>query len=287
MTVLEAIRKSTEFFERKGLDSPRLQAESLLAHALNLPRMKLYLNFERALTAAEQDNFRELSRRRGLREPLQHIVGTVSFCGLNLACSRAALIPRPETELLAQMAWEYLQQTDAPESRVLDIGTGTGCLPIAIAHHCPHARCVSVDVSQDALQLARSNAEACKVNDRIEFIESDGFSAFEPGRRFDLIVSNPPYIPAAEIETLQPEVRDFDPRLALDGGPDGLAFYRRLAVEAREFLNSHAPLMLEFGDGQAVALRKLFSGQGWVIEAIRQDDSRRDRFLIVRRPPAP
>lgn len=284
MTVLEAIRKTTEFFERKGLDSPRLQSELLLAHALSLPRMKLYLNFERALTSAEQDKFRELSRRRGTREPLQHIVGTVSFCGLELACSKAALIPRPETELLAQMAWEHLQALPELAPNVLDIGTGTGCLPIAIAHRCLGANCTAVDVSTDALRLARSNAEYCGVAERIQFIESDGFSALEPGLRFDLIVSNPPYIAASEIKTLQPEVRDFDPLLALDGGPDGLVFYRRLAAEAGEFLNPNAPLMMEFGDGQAPALREMFSRQNWVVEAVRQDYSQRDRFLIARRP---
>jgi len=284
VTVLEAIRKTTEFFERKGLDSPRLQAELLLAHALSLPRMKLYLNFAHALTPAELDSFRELSRRRGLREPLQHIVGSVSFCGLNIACTKAALIPRPETELLAQMAWEHLQKLAEPKPTFLDVGTGTACLPIAIAHHCAPARCVAVDVSTDALQLARANAEHAQVSDRIKFVQSDAFGALEPGLQFDLIVSNPPYIAAAEMETLQPEVRDFDPVLALDGGPDGLAFYRRLAGEAGDFLKPNAPLMLEFGDGQAPALRDIFSGQNWVVEAVRQDYSQRDRFLIARRP---
>ena len=158
MTVLEAIRKTAEFLEPKGVDSPRLQAELLLAHVLRLPRMKLYLNFERSLQPAELDQYRELVRRRARREPLQHILGTVSFCGHELACTSAALVPRPETELLAQMAWEFLGQSGNPAPSAMDFGTGTGCLPIAIASHCPQARLVAVDISPAALALAEQNA---------------------------------------------------------------------------------------------------------------------------------
>lgn len=284
MTVLEAIRKTTEFFERKGVDSPRLQAELILAHVLRLPRMKLYLNFERVLVPSEEDAYRELSRRRGLREPLQHIVGSVSFCGLEIASSAAALVPRHETELLAQMAWEYLENVSSLTPLALDIGTGTGCLPTAIASHCPRARLTAIDVSSDALALAKANIEQHDLAERIQLILSDGLAGLPSGSRFDLIVSNPPYIPSAEIPTLQPEVRDFDPHLALDGGADGLNFYRQLSSTAAEFLNPNGRLMLEFGDGQAAVLREIFSAENWVVEAIRQDYSQRDRFLIARRP---
>lgn len=283
MTVLEAIQKAAAFFESKGVDSPRLQAELLLAHVLKLPRMRLYLSFDRVLTAAEVDPFRELVRRRGLREPLQHIIGTVSFCGIELACSSAALIPRPETELLARLAWEFLRQVPAATPVAFDLGTGTGCLPIALATNCSTARLVAGDISSDALDLARSNAQQRGVADRIEFVQGDGFAGVAAGSRFDLIVSNPPYIPTAEIATLQAEVRDFDPRAALDGGADGLDFYRRIAREAGAFLNPDGRIMLEFGDGQAAALREIFSGENWVVEAIRQDYSPRDRFLLAKR----
>lgn len=284
VTVLEAIQKTTDFFEPRGVDSPRLQAELLLAHVLKLPRMKLYLSFDRALTEAEVGAFRELVRRRGQREPLQHIVGTVAFCGLELACTAAALVPRPETELLAQMAWEFLGQVPAQNPAALDFGTGSGCLPIAIAAHCPRARLLAVDVSPEALALAQANAVRHGLTGRIQFIESDGFAAVPPDSGFDLIVSNPPYIASAEIPTLQTEVRDHDPRAALDGGEDGLVFYRRLAAESAPFLNPAGRIMVEFGDAQGPALREIFSAQNWVVEAVRQDYSQRDRFLIARRP---
>jgi len=283
VTVLEAIKKTAEFFENKGVDSPRLQAELLLAHVLKLPRMKLYLNFDRALTPAEVDAFREMVRRRGQREPLQHIVGSVSFCGLELATNRNALIPRPETELLAQFGSEFLKQHPAPTPTAFDFGTGTGCLPISLAVNCPRAQLWAVDISGDALALARENAARHSVQERIQFIESDGFSALPPEVRFDLIVSNPPYIAAAEIGELQPEVRDYDPRLALDGGADGLDFYRRLAEQGGGWLNPGGKIMVELGDGQAAATTEIFSAQNWVVEAIRQDYSPRDRFLLAKR----
>jgi release factor glutamine methyltransferase len=284
VTVLEIIRKATEFLERKGIDSPRLQAELLLAHVLNVPRMELYLNFERLLTPAELDGFRESVSRRAKREPLQHILGTVSFCGLELICTPAALVPRPETELLAQMAWDFLGQLDDPMPCALDFGTGTGCLPIAIAAHCPKARLVALDVSPEAVALAKENAARHALLDKIDFLASDGFTELPSDARFNLIVSNPPYIARAEIGSLQPEVRDHDPRLALDGGDDGLDFYRRLATEAGAFLKPLGMIMLEFGDGQGPALREVFDRQKWVVEAVREDYSHRDRFLIARRP---
>jgi release factor glutamine methyltransferase len=282
VTVLEAIRKTSEFLDSKGVDSSRLQAELLLAHVLKLPRMKLYLSFDRVLLSSEVDGFRELVRRRGRREPLQHIVGTVGFCGLEFATRPHALIPRPETETLAELGWQFLNPHPAPAPAAFDLGTGTGCLAVSLAVRCPRARIWAGDISPDALALARENASRHAVDDRLQFLEGDGFSPLPPEARFDLIVSNPPYIPSAEIQTLQIEVRDHDPRAALDGGIDGLDFYRRLAAEAGAFLNAGGRLMVEFGDGQAPALRDLFSAGYWVVEAIRQDASMRDRFLIAR-----
>jgi release factor glutamine methyltransferase len=283
VTVLESIQKTTEFFERRGIESPRLQAELLLAHALQLPRMKLYLSFDRVLTPVEVDAFRELVRRRGLREPLQHLVGTVSFCGLELAVSRVALIPRPETEMLAQLGWEFLRQQRSPAPAALDLGTGTGCLAITLAHHCPTVEVFAADISPDALELARANAARHAMNGRIQFGLGDAFAGVPVGRRFDLIISNPPYIATAEIATLEPEVRDHDPAVALDGGSDGLDFYRRLACEAVDYLAPGGKLMVEFGEGQAPELEKIFSGQNWVVEAVVEDYSRRARFLVAHR----
>ena len=300
MTVLEVIQKSAEFLTKRGVDSPRLQAELLLAHVLKLPRMKLYLNFERRLTEAEADAMRELVKRRGAREPLQHIVGTTSFCGFEIAVNRHVLIPRPETELLAELGWKHLNAIVAQgragsplpaggahgvtRPTALDFGTGSGCLAIALAAKCPAAQVTGLEISPEALAVARQNAERNGVAARVEFVAGDGFATLaHPAGKFDLIVSNPPYIPSAEIETLQPEVRDFDPRGALDGGADGLDFYRRLAQEAGALLKPGGKIMLEFGDGQAEDIKKIFAAQNWIVEAVHADYSQRQRILIARR----
>jgi release factor glutamine methyltransferase len=280
VTVLEIIQRSTEFLAKKGVESPRLQTELLLAHVLKLPRMRLYLDFERQLETAQVDRFRELIRRRGQREPLQYIVGSTSFCGAELAVSRQALIPRPETELLAEQGWTFLNQL--PEPSALDFGTGTGCLIVALALKCPAARLAALDVSGEALKLARDNAAHHQVQDRIQWFQGPGFTALPPAFRCHLIISNPPYIPTAEIETLQPEVRDFEPRGALDGGADGLDFYRQLAAEAAGRLEPGGKIMLELGDGQAETVRGLFEQQNWVVESVVEDYTRRPRILIAR-----
>ncbi len=300
MTVLEGIQKSAEFLAKKGVESPRLQAELLLADLLKLPRMKLYLNFERTLSPAEVDQFRERVRRRGLREPLQHIVGSTSFCGLEIAVNRHVLVPRVETELLAEEGWKFLSALGSPgmaESSgatpsmrsdvrqpptALDFGTGSGCIAIALAVKCPGAQIRALDVSSDALEIARENAARNNVADHIEFLQGDSFRALPERTRYDLIISNPPYIPSAEIESLEPEVRDYDPRSALDGGPDGLDYFRRLASEARPFLATDGRLMVEFGDGQAPAVRKIFENQNWIVADIKEDYTQRPRILLAR-----
>jgi release factor glutamine methyltransferase len=278
VTVLEAIQKSSDFLAKKDVESARLNAELLLAQVLKLPRMKLYLNFERVLTTAETDALRELIKRRGNREPLQHIVGSTSFCGCEIAVNRHALVPRPETELLAELGWKFLQ---AKSGNALDFGTGTGCIAIVLALKCPAAKIFALDVSTDAIALAKQNAEANKVSERINFLQGDGFAAL-PETQFDLIVSNPPYIASAEIETLQPEVRDFDPRAALDGGTDGLDFYRMLANKGKNFLKQDGKIMLEFGDGQAEPIKSIFESEKWIVEAVQEDYSHRARFLVAR-----
>jgi release factor glutamine methyltransferase len=274
------------------------------------------------LTPAETDSLREFVKRRGQREPLQHITGSTSFCGFEIAVNRHALVPRPETELLAESGWEYLAKLEQsphlagghplPAGRgegrgeghvVLDFGTGSGCIAIALAAKCPNAKIVAMDISAEALALARENAGRNNVAERIEFVPSDGFAALKdrwgerpreprgntladgsPGvspHQFDLIISNPPYIPSAEIATLQPEVRDFDPRAALDGGTDGLDFYRKLAAESKPFLKPGGKIMLEFGDGQAAAIRTIFEEEKWIVEAVKEDYSHRQRILVA------
>jgi release factor glutamine methyltransferase len=286
VTVLEAIQRSTEFLAKKGVESPRLQTELLLGHLLKLPRMRLYLEFERVLSPAEVDGLRKLVRRRGQREPLQHIVGFTSFCGLEIAVNRDVLIPRPETELLAERGWRFLNHLSTlnlQPSTVLDFGTGSGCLAIALACKCPAAEVYAIDVSPEALALARQNAARHGVAERIRFLPGDGFAAAPAEARFDLIISNPPYIPSGEIASLQPEVRDYDPRRALDGGADGLDYGRRLAAEGLPLLKPHGRLMLEFGDGQAGGLRQILQQQKWIVEAIEEDYTHRPRIMVARR----
>jgi len=286
MTVLEAIQRSSEFLARKGVDSPRLQAELLLAHLLKLPRMRLYLNFERALESGEMDAFREFIRRRGQREPLQYIVGATSFCGLELAVNPHVLIPRPETELLAERGWQFLNELPGLNSAAaLDVGTGSGCLAIALAVKCPRARIQAVERSAEALAVARQNAERHAVAERIQLLQGDGFDSLPAGSGFELIISNPPYIATAELGTLQPEVGRHEPRLALDGGADGLDFFRRMAAEAGPFLKSGGQLMLEFGDGQAEAIHEMFEREKWIVEAFHEDYTRRPRIAVVKREP--
>lgn len=303
MTVLEVIKKSSDFLARKGVESPRLQTELLLANILNMPRMKLYLNFERTLSTTEIAAVRELVKRRGQREPLQHIVGSTSFCGFEMAVNPHVLVPRRETELLAEAGWQFLSTLAPQPSTTLDFGTGSGCIAIALAGKCPAAQIVALDASVEALTLAKQNATANGVAERIEFVQGGGFDALQnagqasrrpqtsasmergskPVLRFALIISNPPYIPTAEIASLQPEVRDFDPRAALDGGADGLDFYRMFASNAEAHLRPRGKLMLELGDGQAEAVKQLLESQKWIVESVKQDYSQVQRILIARR----
>ncbi|HWW02453.1 MAG TPA: peptide chain release factor N(5)-glutamine methyltransferase [Candidatus Acidoferrum sp.] len=286
MTVLEVIQRSSEFLAKKGVESSRLQAELLLAHVLELPRMQLYLKFERELSPAELQRARELVRRRGQREPLQLITGSTSFCGLEIAVNRHTLIPRPETELLAEQGWQFLNSLGSSQAQsptALDFGTGSGCVAIALAVKCPAAQVCAVDVSAEALHLAGENVARHGVSERIRLCQGDAFTAVHPAARFDLIIGNPPYIPTAEIDKLEPEVQHHDPRPALDGGPDGLDFYRRLAGETGKLLKPGGKIMLEFGDGQADPIRQLFEAEKWIVERILDDYTQRPRILIARK----
>ena len=279
MTVLEAIQRSNEFLTRKGVESPRLQVELLLSHLLQLPRLKLYLNFEKTLTPVEVDKLRVMVQRRGEREPLQHIVGSTNFCGYEFAVSKDVLIPRPETEQLSEKAWQILEKK--PGATVLDFGTGSGCLAITLALKCPAAQIHAVDISEAALAMARKNAVANKVAERIQFHHSNRFAGLPSELTFDVLVGNPPYIPTGDIAGLQPEVRDHDPMAALDGGRDGLDFYRHLATEAPARLRAGSTALLEFGDGQEEALLRLFSETPWRAASIVKDLSGKPRILIA------
>lgn len=260
MTILELIQKTALYFEKAGVPNPRLDIELLLAHALGLKRMDLYLQFERKLEETELEKLRSMVKRRAAREPLQYIVGMTEFCGLELAVSPTVLIPRPETEILVQTAVSKLGKET--RGMMLDVGTGCGAIALSLVHECPQLRGVAADVSGEALALARRNAEKTGLESRVEFRQGNLFEALRKDESFDLIVSNPPYIPTAEIPLLQAEVR-WEPGLALDGGADGLAVIRKLAAEAPPFLKAGGWLVFEIGVGQEGAVRRFLEENGW------------------------
>ena len=283
MTVLEVIQRSTDFLSRKGVESPRLQVELLLAHVLQMPRMKLYLNFDRTLSEPELETLRSLIKRRAEREPLQHIVGSTSFCGFEFTVNRDVLVPRPETELLAEQAWGFLSTPAGSAATVLDFGTGSGCLAIVIALKSPTATVQAVDISEPALAVARANALRHGVGERVHFHAGDGFKVVDPGIAFDLIVSNPPYLPELDLENLEPEVK-LEPASALFSGHDGLDLARALVRIARERLGPSGWLLLELDPRNAPTLRQELEDDGWRAR-LEADLSGRERFIVARPKP--
>jgi len=277
-TVLKLLRWTADYFAGRGIDSPRLDAELLLADTLGLDRVGLYVNFERPLQADELAVYREKVRRRASREPLAYILGRTEFWSLPLRVTPAVLIPRPDTELLVEEALPRLSGA----ARVLDVGTGSGALAIALAHERPECRVVAIDVSAEALAVAAENACNNRVAERIGFIPAD--LAALAGGPFDLIVANPPYIPSAELATLMPEVRDFEPPLALDGGSDGLDAYRALARQAEAMLAPGGWLLVEVGIGQAAAVEKMFVSAGLAEIFISHDLAGIERVVGGRKP---
>lgn len=285
MTNIEAIRQATEALEKSGVESARLESELLLAHVLGMNRPQLQLAAHRELKEGDGDELSRLLNQRCRRIPLQHLLGTVSFCGLEMKVNPEVLIPRPETEQLAEKAWSLvhtMEEAGTTSPVVMDLGTGSGCLAISMAAHCPNATIFASDISASALETAKENALRHGLVRQVRFLMGDLFSPLPPGTRLDLIVSNPPYIPTAEISSLAPEVQNHDPRLALDGGSDGLLFYRRIAVESRRMVRAGARILLEIGFNQAPAIETLLAEAGWKVEAVEKDYTRRPRFIQAR-----
>jgi release factor glutamine methyltransferase len=249
-TVLKVLNWTKEYLAQKGVENARLESEWLLCGVLALDRVGLYLNFDKPLSEAELARFRGMVARRARREPLQYILGSQEFMGIEFAVTPSVLIPRHDTEVLVTEA----VQRSGDDGRILDIGVGSGCIAVSLAKALPRAEVMGVEASPEALALAEKNAETHGV--RVTLFEGSLFEPF-PTERFDLIVSNPPYIPTADLESLQPEVRDFEPRQALDGGADGLDFYRLIIPAAPEHLNPGGWLLLEVGIGQAEPVQGL------------------------------
>jgi len=253
-TIKALITWTTKYFAEKGIESPRLEAELLLAHVLKCKRIDLIVRYDEEPAEAERTQYRELVKRRAEHWPTAYLIGEREFFLLTFEVSPAVLIPRPDTETLLLAALEELKGRPSP--RVLDLGTGSGCLAICIADKNPAATVMAVDLSPEALSIAAANAIKHDVSSRIDFRLGDLFAPVA-GETFDVIVSNPPYVTASEIAMLAEEVREHEPRLALDGGPDGLAFYRRISAEIAKFLNPGGTLFVEIGMGQDAAVRKL------------------------------
>ena len=275
LPLLEVLRGTERYLADRGVENPRLNAEHLLAHALGLKRMELYLQFDRPLTETERAPLRDLVKRRGTREPLQHVLGTAEFHGRTFACDKRALVPRPETEQLVELALEIAKAHAAPT--LLDIGTGSGVIALTLALEIPAASIHATDLSPDALALTAENAARHAITDRVTFHQAD---LLPPGAaKFDLIIANLPYIPADEIAALSPEVRH-DPHAALDGGPDGLDLIRRLIDTAPDRLAPGGALLLEIGAGQTDAVNALLSARKFRDISVRPDYQNIPRFAV-------
>lgn len=265
-TILKVLTWTRGYLAEKGVENSRLEAEWLLCEALGLDRVGLYVNFDKPLSDLELSTCRALVARRARREPLQYILGSQDFYGLDFEVIPGVLIPRHDTETLVDEAVKRCPGG----ATILDIGVGSGCIAVALAKSRPDAQIYGVDLSPKALELAQRNADRHGVTVTL----SQG-SLFEPfaGRKFELIVSNPPYIPTAEIAGLQPEVRDYEPREALDGGADGLDYYRRIIPAAIDFLVQDGWLLLEIGLGEAPDVLNLFSTTGMFHELFSACDA--------------
>ncbi len=259
-TVKKLLEWTQKFLREKEIDSPRADAEILLAHVLKCKRIDLYVRSEEEPDETLRTTYKGLIKRRVEGCPVAYLVGQKDFFLLTFEVTPAVLIPRPETEDLVVETLLLMKEHSSP--RILDIGTGSGCIAISIAHQNKFAQVTAIDVSEEALTVAIRNAARNSLAERIRFLESDLFAAIAEGECFDVVVSNPPYIAEPEFAGLSVDVREHEPKLALDGGPDGLRIYRRLIADAPRFLKPGGTLLLEIGWKQEAQVRELLEGQG-------------------------
>jgi len=280
-TVAGALREAAARLRASGIPEPRRQAASLLAHAVGRDTTFLITHSDDALPAEQLALFRSFVARRAAGEPSQYIRGRQEFYGLDFEVTPDVLIPRPETELLVETALELLKGVRSPY--VCDVGTGSGCITVALLGERRDARALALDISPAALRVAERNAARNNVADRARFLVSDCFDALrDTGESFDLIASNPPYVAEAEMETLQREVRDYEPRAALTPGGDGLAVVRRLVADAPRFLKPGGHLLIEIGYGQHERVRSLVDPRAWTLVGIREDLQGIPRTVVLR-----
>ncbi len=285
-TILGILKQSQGYFAAKGLDNPRLEAEVLLCAVLGCDRVRLYVDFERPLSQGEVDAYRKYVAQRGARYPVAYITGHKEFMGLDFTVTPACLVPRPETELLVERVAGLVQAAGPATAKLLDLGTGSGAILISLLTLLPQALGIGSDISPAALAVARDNAVRLGVKGRCGFVVSDLYASLPPGRSYDVLISNPPYVRRGDLAALQPEVRR-EPRLALDGGPDGLAFYRRLLGEAPRHLAADGLLALEIGAEQGAAVTALCRSAGFSQVAVGQDYAGLDRLVLAARKDSP
>jgi release factor glutamine methyltransferase len=278
MTVLEVLSSTTGYFEKRNIDSPRLNAEHLLAHVLGRKRIDLYLQFERPLPESDLTPLRELVRRRGTGEPLQHLLGTVEFCGRTFRCDKRALVPRPETEQLVELLISRFKSEIAC-SRIIDVGTGSGVIALTLAAELAKAEIVGVDISENALMLARENAERLGLADRVRLLRSNLLENVQPG--FDLIVANLPYVSTEDRQKLSREVLH-DPEVALFAGARGDELMRQLIAQGPSWLRPGGMLAIEIGTGQSEALVTALEEKNYRDIWTEKDCSGVIRFLFAR-----
>ncbi|AFM26593.1 peptide chain release factor N(5)-glutamine methyltransferase [Desulfomonile tiedjei] len=282
-TIKDILEWTTAFFKKRGIRTARLDAEVLLAFCLSVDRLFLYLNFERPLSPSERMNYRELVRRRAMREPVSLIIGKKEFWSRTFKAVSGVLIPRPDTEILVEATLRALATIESP--RLLEIGTGSGAISIVVALENPAARIVATDIDPLALDTAQENAALHGVASAITFVLGDLYAPFKEGERFHLICSNPPYIPTEVIATLEPEI-DYEPLLALDGGPDGLNVIRRIADGAPDFLLPGGSLLMEIGPDQEMQARTILEQTSSFVDIrITQDLAGRPRVVTGRLSP--
>jgi release factor glutamine methyltransferase len=277
-TLIDVITLSCQFLQQKGIENPRRDVERLIAWVLSLSRLDLYLQFDRPLQENELTSIREGVKRLAAHEPIQYIEGNVAFHHGVFEVTPSVLIPRPETELLVELSLSCAASIEHDEISVLDLCCGSGCIGISLKKAIPKAHVVLSDISDEALLVASRNAVKNDVN--VEIVKSDFFENLR-GRKFDIIVSNPPYISEGEFLTLDTSVRNFEPKIALVSGPSGLESYQLIAQNAKRFLKSNASIFLEIGHTQGESVSTLFGNAGYRDVVVKSDFSDNDRFIII------
>jgi len=279
ITVLESITLSTQYLNQKGIESPRTNAELLLADIIGCKRLELYLSFDRPLSETEVQKYREHIKRRGNFEPLQYITGKVDFYGLEFKVNPCVLIPRPETELLVENI--LIQFPKEKKLIILDIGTGSGNIAISLAANLPEAKIISTDISEEALQVANENSEWHNVSGRIKFIKHNILkNDMNDFPMFDIIVSNPPYVSKESYSSLQREIKDFEPGIAVTDGNDGYTFFKEIAFKASSKLNESGKLIFEIAQGQSDEAKNIMVKNNFSNIGVIKDYQNIDRIIF-------